>query len=160
MSKNEDARRQGVQLAYHLIKDAATLDEARENIEKRLLRTEQTNAPIMIRDQDLRDFESAVKNNVYTIIMSCVFALLEKPEYGFTKEQMTKISDDMAELVDTVYGGWLDFPDLLEYFKDEYDIDLAHHIVESQERLDRIEAKLVKRNEFVGDKYKSLIRKR
>lgn len=150
--KNEQYRRDGVRLAYHIVKGSESLEDALKALEARLTRTEQTNAPVLIRDDALKDFEARVKNNVYTMMLSCVFALLEKPEYNFSKEQMSQLAEDMAELIDTVYGGWLDFPDLLDYFKDEYGIDLAEHIAESQERLDRIEAKLDKRTEFVGDK--------
>lgn len=150
-NRDENNRRMGVQLAYHIVKDAGNYEDAVKALEVRLTRAEKTNVPVTVRDSDLREFESRVKNNVFTCILACTLSTLAD-KFGYGSEDMKLLVDEIEEKADTIYGGWLDWNELVEYLKDEYGFDLMVYVGESQEILDRIEEKLNKRTVFVGEK--------
>ena len=150
-NKDEKNRRMGLQIAYHLIEGSETAQDDRLAIAQRLTRAEQLNVPVTVRDADLKEFESRVKNNVFTMLLACCLETLTDG-FGFGKDQMDTFTEAVSEKVDTIYGGWLDFDDLVLYLKDEYGFDLNEWIGKSQEMLDRIEEKIDKRTEFVGEK--------
>lgn len=153
-SKTEQARRDAFRHAYHIMDKAPTLADAKAEIGARLTRAEMADVPVFIRDADVKEYEYRVKSNVFTMVLACCMATLESSQYGFqfTSEQMDSFGNAIAEQIDTIYGGWLEFDDLILYFKDEYGVDLAKYVNESESRQERIEEKLNKRTAFVGEK--------
>lgn len=147
VTKEEKMRREGMAYAYHLAKK-----EGIEALESRLLRNEITTCPAFCSDKQQRDFENAVKVSYFRMVMAVALSVIEE-KFGADAEKMDEVADGVAEIIDSIYGGWLSsHKDLEEYLLDEFGIDLTKYLGNAEHVCDVAEGKMSKRTEFVDGK--------
>lgn len=136
LSKEEQARRDGMDYAYRLLKEQGI-----EALEKRVDRNRKSFAPAFLGEQKLHDFENYVKQNCI-ISFTCMMAMVLRDKYGFGKKRMAEYSVAFHDLADSIDGGWLTYNDIIETIKEETGVDLVPFKAEGKTILDETERKL------------------
>ena len=151
LTKEEKIRREAMAFAYHIVKSGETPEDGIRKLEDRLDRNQKTNCPVYIKDQALRNFESEVKKATMTT-MTALSMMTLSTKFGFSGKTLQQFVEEYIELADTVYGGWLEWHEIIDYIKEECGVDIMEYIAKATEIMDNMEEQLNKRKLFVGNR--------
>lgn len=144
--EREKLRHEDLWYAYHFVKS-----DGIEALAERLTKREQMQEPVIVSDEYLQQFKREAMEKILNLTLACTLGVLES-KYGFTdKEKMDEYTTHFVEIWDAVYGGWLDWTDLTEFFKDEYGFDINVLNERANQMLEKVEKKIESRTEFVGE---------
>lgn len=163
MSKKEEQYRvEGIQMAYHILKEAKDKEEALRKLEARLTKSQKLNMPVLIRDKELKDFEETVKQNTMTSILAITLMVL-RDKFGFGSERGNRFCNEFIELSDIIYGGWLEWdsddpqqPGIIQYIQSEMRCDIREYLKFAAGMLADTERTLDMREEFLENRQKWL----
>ena len=136
LSKVEQARRDGMDYAYRLMKEQGI-----EALEKRVDRNRKTFAPAFVNESSLHEFEDYVKHNCIITFM-CITAMLMRDKYGFGNKRMAEFSLSFHNLADSIDRDYLTYNDILKTIKDETGVDLIQFKDQGKTILDETEKRL------------------
>lgn len=133
--------------AYHIVKK-----DGIEALESRLLRNEITTCPAFCSDKQQKDFENAVKVSYFRMVMAVALSVIED-KFNANTDKMDEVADGVAEVIDSIYGGWLSsHMEIEEYLLSEHGIDLKQYLGKAEHVCDIAEGKMSKRKLFVEGK--------
>lgn len=145
-------------MSYSLIKDCKTIDEAKAVLAKRLTRSQQAQAPVLLRDQQLKEFEAKVKYNTM-VTSQCLWLLVLRDEFNFGTERGNRAVKRYIELTDTIWGGWLEWdnddpenPGIVQYLMSEMGVDIREWMEYAKQLCDQVEKQLEMRDEFLENR--------
>lgn len=133
LSKEEQARRVGMEYAYRLVKQGGI-----EALEARVGRNQKSFAPCTLSDADLKEFCNRTKKSVVSL-MGAVICLVLRDEFEFGKKRMERFTKKFYSYCECIEGHWLSFEDCAQCIKDETGIDLEIYSNDSDMLLNHAE---------------------
>lgn len=118
LSKEEQARRDGMQWALRVAEDGG-VEALKRECERRSI----TDVPVGVRENEAKKFCDNVKANTLDTVLILALTVLTD-EFGFTREDCDRFRDRFNLKVDCLLGDYATWSDLLGQLQEDLDMKL------------------------------------
>lgn len=118
LSKEEQARRDGMQWALRVAEDGG-VEALKRECELRSI----TDLPVGVREKEADQFCNNVKMNTVDAVTTLSLTVLTD-EFGFTREQCNRFKERFNLKTECLLGGFVNWSELLEQIREDLDMKL------------------------------------
>lgn len=118
LSKEEQARRDGMQWALRVAEDGG-VEALKRECEIRSI----TDLPVGVREKEADQFCNNVKMNTVDAVTTLSLTVLTD-EFGFTREQCNRFKERFNLKTECLLGGFVNWNELLEQIREDLDMKL------------------------------------